>query len=177
MPQPLTEPLRLRVQKALTARLAMISPDADYYSDLRTTGTGKSAVQHVFRGRFWFGDKDPLPLVSLLQIPLQPEQDMGSPGNPNKQGPSDFVIQGWVEDDFHNPTDPAEYLLADVERCLALIRKEYTEGDVLGFKSVIELKIGEGVVRPPDDISAKAYFWLPINIVMARDLSDPYNDE
>ena len=178
MPKPTTDPLRLRVQKALMARLAQISPEDDYYSDLRSDLSGRKPVHHTFRGRFWFGDKDPLPLVSLLQVPLQPEQDMGSTGgNPSKKGPSEYVIQGWVEDDFDNPTDPAEFLLADVERCLAMIRKEGTENGVLGFPSMTELMIGEGVVRPPDEISAKAYFWLPITLVMVRDLSNPYLDE
>lgn len=178
MPQPTTEPLRLRAQKALMSRLAQISPEQDYFFDLRPETVGGKTIQHTFRGRFWFGDSDPLPLVSLLQVPLQPEQDMGKGGsNPSKFGPSDYVIQGWVDDDLENPTDPAEYLLADVERCLAQIRKEGTENGVLGFPSMTELLIGEGVVRPPDEISAKAYFWLPITLVMVRDLSNPYHDE
>lgn len=173
MPDTFDKPLRLRIQEKIIEVLKEISPANGFKNDLSLTGNATC----VFRGRFWFGDNDPLPLVSLLQTPLQPE-DMAtkSPGNPNKLSEIEFVIQGWVRDDRANPTDPAEYLLADVEKRLAQVRQEYIDGPVLGFKSVTELWIGEGVVRPPDDISAKAYFWLPIKIKVARNLADPYND-
>jgi hypothetical protein len=41
---------------------------------------------------------------------------------------------------------------------------------------VIGMRIGSGVVRPPDEISAKAYFWLTITLDMVEDLADPYED-
>lgn len=173
MPDRYEKPLRLRIQQKIVEILKEITPANGYKTDLSTKGS----ENYVFRGRFWFGDSDPLPLVSLLQTPLQPE-DMATrnPANPNKISEIDFVIQGWVADDRLNPTDPAEILLADVEKRLARVRQEYIEEGVLGFKSMTELWVGEGVVRPPDEISAKAYFWLPIRIKVARNLADPYND-
>lgn len=177
-PRKYDKPFRVRVQQALLAEIAKICPDLGYTYDLRPTPNERHK-ERVFMGRFWYGDSDPLPMVGFLQTPLQPDPDQGLPGSnsPHLKGPVDFVLQGWVADDDENPTLPAEYLLADIEQCLANIKKRATEGPILGFNGLMEIRLAEGVVRPPDELSAKAYFWLPVTFVWARDLSDPYNDD
>ena len=48
-------------------------------------------------------------------------------------------------------------------------------GAILGLgRQVTKLYIGPGVVRPPDEVSAKAYFWLTITLDLAEDLEHPY---
>ena len=178
----LTEPFRLVILKRLTSALDEINgPDGGYTYDLRPTPETKNdgtefMQKRNFRGRVVFGEDDPLPMTTILEAVLPPDQFPGAPDNPNRHGGWDLMVQGFVDDDFENPTDPAQFLLADVVRRLALERgKVYDEG-VFGFRSILSLDLGVGVVRPPDEISAKAYFWLPITINLVEDLSNPYDD-
>lgn len=168
-------PLRLRIQIALAAALETINPDNEYTHDLR----GK-----VFRGRLMFGDSDPLPLVSILEPPTAPDQLPQPPNGTVSNGEWDLLVQGFVEDDKRNPTDPAHYLMAEVKQCLALAKEQpeldrQERGDtthILGIPAITRLNIGAGVVRPADEISANAYFWLNITLGLAEDLLTPYDD-
>lgn len=168
-----TEPFRLRVLKSLTTVLEEITPANGYHFDM----TGK-----VFRGRSVFGNSAPLPMLSILESMMEKEQLNPPPGGSHRVGPWELLIQGWVEDDEDNPTDPGQYLLADVQRRLALeIRRPFAAPstargfDPLGMGGKItELKFSTGVVRPADDISDKAYFWLKLELAMAENLLEPY---
>lgn len=160
------EPLRLRIKKALTAALSEISIAGGYKHDLK----GK-----VFRGRVWFGDSDPIPLVGILEVPVQPDDLPVAPDNPNRRSDWDLTIQGFVDDDYENPSDPAEYLVADVIRRLAVEKKKNADFDLFGMgDDIVDLRIGIPVVRPSDELSAKAYFWLPITLELAENLEEPY---
>lgn len=177
------KPLRLRILEAITAALDEIDgEDGGYYHDLRPVadplpGKPDNVQRRNFRGRVIFGDTDPLPMTSLLEVPLPPEQYPSAPSNPNRHGPWELMVQGFVEDDFENPTDPAQYLLADVIKRLALEKRNMLETDAMfGFDCITDLRFGVGVVRPPDEISSKAYFWLPITLEVVEDLSDPYDE-
>lgn len=84
-----------------------------------------------------------------------------------------------MDDDRENPTDPAHVFMADVKKRLAMERKKAAshkpEDGILGLgNAVINMYIGAGVVRPPDDVSAKAYFWLTITLDLAEDMEEPY---
>ena len=161
-----TEPLRLRILKAMQAALEEITPANGYASDL--TGA-------VFRGRNVFGDTDPIPLVSILEAP-DPINPLASPKDSGDQkGNWAMLIQGFVEDDPFNPTDPAHVLMADVKKRLVQERVRDRQRNILGMGgSLTDLKISPGVVRPADDISAKAYFWLRVTLTMVENLQDPY---
>jgi len=168
-------PLRLRVQMALTQVFESIHPGNQYTHDLR----GK-----VFRGRLMFGDSDPLPLVSILETPIAPDQLPQPVDSTVSNGEWDLLIQGFVEDDKAHPTDPAHYLMAEVKQALAIARekpevdrqKTGEASHLLGIKEVTRLQIGAGTVRPADEISATAYFWLNITLGLAEDLLSPYED-
>lgn len=158
------KPFRLRVLTALTDALQQITPAAGYDSDL----TGK-----VFRGRLVYGDKDPLPMVSVLeaQTPIDhADADRESSSRCSWQ----LIIQGFCHDDPRHPTDRAYFLAADVTRRLAEETEKVNDGDCLGFKAITGLSIGSPTVRPPDDLSAKAYFYLVLTIEMVEDLTQPY---
>ena len=76
------------------------------------------------------------------------------------------------------PTDPAHLLLAEVKKVLAKERLKMDwdkpEQGILGLgRNVIALYIEPGVVRPADELSSKAYFWLTLRLDIVEDLADP----
>lgn len=170
MATPHPDPYRLKVQKAISAALKEITPANGYLHDLSDA---------VFRGRNIFGDNDPLPMVSVLEAPIQPDAPRLPDGGAAQNATWELVIQGFVEDDKFNPTDPAHRLLADVKKRLAMEAKAYVPGtgyNTFGMKGKLgKLTIGTGVVRPPDEFSSKAYFWLTINLGLIEDMDDPYS--
>ena len=161
-----TRPFRLRVLDALTAALESITPANGYEHDL--TGA-------VFRGRDVFDENDPLPMISILEPVQQAETQMGPDGTPASKGPWQLLIQGFVQDDRLHPTDPAHFLMADVKKALGEERLRGRGFDILGMEGkVTDLIIGQGIVRPPDDISGKAYFWLFVYLNLAENVGSPY---
>lgn len=164
----MTDPFRLRVLKKLTELFEGITPANGYTHDL----TGK-----VFRGRTMFGEDDPIPLVSILEAPIQDDPIMSSLTQTATNGELALLIQGFVKDDALNPTDPAHHLMAEVKRALAIERKTNGPlGTMLGEDrgKVAEIMISSGVVRPADEISDYAYFWLPVTLKIVEDISNPY---
>lgn len=169
----MADPTRLQVLKALSSALEEINgPAGGYENDLRPT---TEVPRRVFRGRVIFGDDDPLPMLSILEVPVPVEPNLSTSDNVVQNSDWELIIQGFVDDDFVDPTDPAHLLLADVKRRLALEKRRDHGDDLFGFgNKVHELQIGAGVVRPPDETSAKAYFWLNIKLSIAEDLTTPY---
>ena len=169
----LLNPLRLEVHKRLTAVLEEITVANGYVSEL----TGK-----VFRGRAIYGESDPLPMISILEVPIPIDQRPPPGDSTYSTGGWEIMIQGFAADDRENPTDPAHVMLADVKKRLAIERKKLSWGPaqgpasgILGLgRTITNLQIGPGVVRPPDEISAKAYFWLTVEFELAENLEDPY---
>jgi hypothetical protein len=159
-----TFPFRLRVLRALTDRLSSISPATGYVNDLD---------EAVFRGRIAFGENDPDTMLSILEPPLPPEPIVTPQKGKEQISIWELLIQGFVPDDKEHPTDPAHILLADVRKMLTVIRGE--DPDILGqSKRVREITLGSPIVRPPDEISSSAYFYLPVQLKISEDLSDPY---
>lgn len=166
---PFDRPLRLRVLDSLTTCLQGITPANGYTNNLS---------EAVFRGRVMFGDDDPLPLVSILETPVPIDQVISPEESTYNTGDWDLLIQGFVKDDPKNPTDPAHFLLADVKKALAKERKRLDSArnkNILGMGKIVDrLEIGAGTVRPSDDISAVAYFWLRITLKIVEDNEDPF---
>ena len=187
MAYPNGDPFRLAILKKITGAFDEISGNAEGWNyDLRpyprVKNDGTEIMQRRnFRGRVFFSDEDdPLPMTSVLEVVIPPDQiNSRAPDNPDRVGDWDLMVQGFVEDDPLDPTDPAQYLLADVVKRLAQERVKALDyspgGGIFGFRCITELKIGVGVVRPPDEISARAFFWLPISLTIAESLLDPYD--
>lgn len=179
----MSDPFRLRVQKAIAAVIAEISIADGYQLDLAGS---------VFRGRLIYGDNDPVPMISIIEPPL-PNEMLPSPMlSTTEDGWWDIIVQGFVKDDRENPTDPAHVAMADVKKRLTKEIKRKGEGaernqpnpfgvnyDEAGArrKNVIEqFKIGAGVVRPPEEaVSTKAYFWLTLRLKIVEDNLDPFS--
>ena len=162
------DPFRLRILKNLTALLQTITPANGYRFDLS---------ESVFRGRSVFGDGDPVPMVSILEAVKNPDGLQPPPGGTTNKENWGLIIQGWADDDITgNPTDPAQYLMADVKKALADHRaangRDYT---YLGMEGEIEaMRFNGGVVRPADDVSGKAFFWLLLDLELVEDMTNPY---
>lgn len=166
---PLTPPLRLRILKALTASLEL----TEYvYDDAVPMQTLEGAV---FRGRTVFGDDDPEVMLSILEAPIPVDQVGSAPDNTASTGDWELLVQGFVQDDFNHPTDPAHFLMAATKVRLAYEKARNRDFDILGLGNhVTDLRFGAGVVRPPDEISSKAYFWLNVTLEIVEDLSKPF---
>lgn len=161
-------PIRLRVQQALSNSLSQISIANGYKHDL---------AGHVFRGRDMFDDEDETPLVAILESPDEPDQQTRPRGNTERKSTWNLFVQGWADDDKSNPTDPAHYLMADVKKRLAYEIKALRGHDALGMGRRIDMiEFSPGVVRPPDAMSNKAYFWLKLAITLVEDDAEPYAD-
>jgi len=178
----MTDPFRLRVQKAIAAALSQINEAGGYNVNL----TG-----NVFRGRLVFGVNDPIPMISIIEPPLPNEMRPSPLASTAEDGWWDIIVQGFVPDDRENPTDPAHVAMADVKKRLAQEIKRKGTGpnmrqpDPFGVNfddmgnlrknNVEQFKIGAGVVRPPEEaVSTKAYFWLTLRLKIVEDNNDPF---
>lgn len=163
---------RLAVLKALTAHLVGITPANGYEFDL--TGA-------VFRGRAVFGADMPLPSLSLLES-AKPEIAVGGSENDLLwSGEWMLLLQGWVLDDVNNPTDPAYQLMASVEQRLSDIIAVKQDRGTPVYPALYRLGglisglgIGPGVARPADQLSSKAYFYIPLKVCLATDVRNPF---
>ena len=155
------DPFRLQLLKAITDAIKAITPANGYEHDLS---------QAVFRGRVIFGPNDPIPMVSILEAPLQPDSYDTPRDDKDIYGELQLLVQGFVVDDDENPTDPAHKLLFEVKKALAATKNR---GNILGLgPKVDKLMLGQGVCRPADgQVSDKTYFWLPVSVEFIEDLS------
>ncbi len=181
-----TDPFRLRVLKRLTERLKDIAPDNGYRNDLSDQPDGS---ERVFRGRDQFGFSDPRPMISILEHPAALDALLSTDASPSTKAPWQLIIQGWVEDDPLNPTDPAHILAADVVVCLSKVAQEALPGDhlptnILGFGHSMPcvnpngrgVQIGSPVVRPPDGESSDvANFYLLLTLDLIEDRERPFD--
>lgn len=169
---------RLATLKALTEHLATdIVPTNGYDFDL--TGA-------VFRGRLFFDHTDPVPCLSILdninpdRYPSLAGKADGEPGE--SSGRWVLLLNGWVEDDKLNPTDPAEQFMASVKKSLAKLDDDPNPmsaqpqhpNQLLGGL-ISGLDIEPGTVRPPDEHSAKAYFWMRVILKFVENVRDPFD--
>ena len=163
----MADPKRLVTLKALCAHIeAQVRVSNGFQHDLQG---------RVFRGRSVFGQDDPLPMVSVLEAP-RPDQDLVTAKNGMQLDDWPLYFQGWAQDDPSNPTDPAYRLAADVKQALAMLidrRPESAPYYLLG-DLILDLTISPGTVRPPDQLSSWAYFYLPVTVKLKESLTDPY---
>lgn len=159
-------PFRLRVLKALTSTIEDVNPDNGHHHDLR----GK-----VFRGRLRFGSTDPLPMVSILEAPIPQDTLNGTGENTGSTGEWELLVQGYAIDDRANPSDPAHHMMAEVKSILVAQKRRDRGNNILGMQGrVIEMSVGQGSVRPPEDPTTEAFFWLTLKLRLAENLEQPY---
>lgn len=184
-------PFRQRVLVALTDAIKEITPANGYKTDLADDPAPDAEYpSRVFRGRAWFGDDDPIPMISVLEAPDEADEFIDEPFDGKQEGGTwRLFVQGFVNDDPYHPTDPAYVLLADVRRRLLLERRRKhptarNQPDPLAMgpvnangsgNAVLGLTVGKGTVRPADDVSAKAYFWCTVDVQIIENGEKPYD--
>lgn len=164
---------RLALLKNLTAHLETeVSVANGYHHDI---------AGRVYRGRTTFSESDPVPCLSILEA-LNPDRDALEAGRDKvlQRERWTLLIQGWAPEDRVNPTDPAHILMGDVKRALAKLSALDGMGDPAHANHLfgglaVGLSIEPGTVRPPDEVSALAYFWVRIVVEMVESLTDPFD--
>ncbi len=170
-------PLRLRISKKLTSILEGVLFSYPYATEQGGPVVDLAMGGRVFRGRVIFGDSDPLPMLSILEAPIPLDQVPSPPDSTASTGRWELLVQGFVDDDPLNPTDPAQWLMAQTKVALATERRKARDFNLFDMgKHVTNMWIGAGICRPPDEISAKAYFWLNVTLELVEDLADPFED-
>jgi hypothetical protein len=175
------DPFRLRVMKGICAALKTITVENGYQHDMGDfEDSAGRTVERVFRGRDFFGDNDPLPMLSILEDPRSPEGLNGSTTSGKSQNPFRVLIQGFTKDDKKNPLDPAYMLSADTIK--ALVSAKQASTGILGLNQplrapcVMGMSIGQPVHRPGnDEISEHAYFLVGVTLILAEELERPFD--
>ena len=161
---------RLHVLKRLTTFLEGITVANGYAHGL---------AGRVSRGLSFVSAETPLPWVNIVEN-LNPDRNPLETNEGLIQR-DDWIllVQGWVETDEDDlyPADKAHALMADVKRRLSRIidpgdptsrNPDYLlGGEIEGFLCE------PGVVRPPDEISSTAYFYLRVVVELVEHLDDP----
>ena len=164
----MADPFRLRVLKALTSALEGITIESGYTHDLSAS---------VFRGKTQVGENDSLPLITVLEDAKLPAYAPTGTDNPGGAAKWPLTIQGFVDDDGDNPTDPAHRLMADVKRKLTEIRSQKIghRPNILGMETrVMGMNFTPGITQPSDETSGKAFFLLTVTLEISENLADPY---
>ena len=169
----MADPKRLVLQKALCAHLESTVRVANgYHFDL---------AGRVSRGRTTFGDEEPLPQVSVLDA-LNPDRDVKPNNHTNSVQTEKYVllVHGWAEDDRENPTDPAHRLMGDVKKAIGQLMDPRAPATYLlpvpGAPQglVLATQVEPGTVRPPDQVSCRAYFYVRVIFTLKESIADPY---
>ena len=169
---PIVDPFRLRVQKLLTVALRQITPDNGFFCNL-------SKPSQIGRGRTVYSDNDPLPMVAILEEPFAFDQDLAPSVGFTKDEPYELILQGFVPDEPDHPTDMAHYLMADVKRRLSALKvdEDFKTGRIFRFGTahnvVVSVTWDGGVVRPADERTVVAHFWLRLAFGISSDDQNP----
>ena len=159
-----TAPLQITILEAIRAALGEIVAGPEYHFTI--------PAANVFIGRAQFDDSDPLPLISILEVPIPPEQLELSRGGPNVlAGRWELFVQGFIKDG----PKASRFLTQDAYRLkqdvLTRLLKEREKLDVVGqpeglfgVRNIEDINVGRGVVRPDDERSGVCFFWTPLTI-------------
>ena len=159
---------RLVALTAITDALKTIAPRAGVHAFDMT--------QAVFRGRLRYGSNDPETMISIIEDE-RPRDSVEAPtGGTVAANGWRLLVQGFVADDSANPTDNAYILAAEARRVLVGLQQNRNNLLGLGSKNpcVTDLMIGDPIVRPADEMSDKAYFWIPLTLKLVEDLKNPF---
>lgn len=164
----MTKPVRLIILEAMTTALDGITSANGFETDLKPGS--------VTRGRVKFGTSDPLPAIAMFEPPVVDTVPVMAPaGGPHRKGQFTVIVQGFVKNGVPHELDPAYIFSAEV--CMVLAteagRMKGRSPDPLGVGLIEKMVIGIPIVRPSDDISATAYFWLTVTFDLVEDLTKP----
>lgn len=164
-----------------TKRLLLLKAICNYLLTEVTTANGYNyTLQSVRRGKKNFGKELKLPAIAVLENfnpDRLPDSVGGSDIGAKHKYEQVYLLNGWVDDSTPAPGDEegdaAHRLMGDVKKAfgkLKVPRQQYGFFDGLANTLVLE----PGVVRPPDEQSEKAYFWMRIRLEIVEKVGDPY---
>jgi hypothetical protein len=160
-----------------TKRLLLLKAICNHLKTEITTANGYNfTLTSVYRGKKNFGKEIKLPAVAVLENfnpDRLPETIGGVVGTKHKYDQI-YLLNGWAEGgDVEQEEDSAHLLMGDVKKALGkLLVPRNQSGFFDGLANT--LSIEPGVVRPPDEQSEKAYFWMRIRLEVVEKVGDPY---
>lgn len=166
----MTDPKRLKLIKAI----------CDYLKTEVTEANGYNfTLAMVRRDKRNFGKEMKLPGLAVLENfnPDRLPESIGQFVNAKHKYDQVYLLNGWADDTKLGPdddeTDAAHRLMGDVKKALGkLVTPRNQTGIFDGLANT--LSIEPGVVRPPDEQSDKAYFWMRIRLEVVEKVGDPY---
>lgn len=158
----MNDPIRLQVLKGATAILADIKPENGYRTDVQAAVRGRA----VFNSQF-----DPWPFISIMEDPNELDNILDTRSGEEALTNLKLIIQGYAIEDVENPTDPAYYLLADIQKAFSdEIRRNGGRGEshpnLFGMGTTVSrIVIGSGAVLPSHaEISDVPWCIVPVSI-------------
>jgi len=179
----MAEPTKLTILKALVDGLKTITSANGYESDLSDFDPGDgNDTARIYRGRAFFGDGDPIPMISVLEAASETDLINDTLADlPTSEYWWPLILQGWVVDDPLNPTDPVYPLLADVRKYLATqLKARSSDGwrNIFGLHEhtygLTGIRFGSGTVRPANELSAYAGFHLMLELCIVDKADEAY---
>lgn len=163
-----------------TKRLLLLKAITDYLqSTIKQEDGYNFTLAKAYRGKKNFGKEVKLPAVVVLENfnpDRVPSEIGGLPVGKTYKYDQIYLINGWAdasEVGAEEDEDAAHMLMGDVKKALgALFVPRNQSGFFDGLATT--LSIEPGVVRPPDEQSEKAYFWLRIRLEIVEKVGDPY---
>lgn len=162
-----------------TKRLLLLKALCEYLLAEITTDNGYNyTLAAAYRNRNRFGEDMALPAVAILENfnPDRIPENIGGTKDPKHKYVQIYLVNGWVDDDAtgDEPGDGAHRLLGDFKTAMGKLITQDAERDGYFNKLGIGLRIEPGVVRPADENSSKAFFWLRISFEIVEKVKDPY---
>ncbi len=163
-----------------TKRLLLIKALCDYLKGEVTVAKGYNFdLTEVRRGKRNFGNELRLPAVAVLENfnPDRGPETIGADIGQMHKYDQVYLLNGWADDTDlavgAEEGDAAHLLMGDVKKALGKLKQPRMRyGYFDGLAST--LNIEPGVVRPPDEQSSKAYFWMRIRMEVVEKVGDPY---
>lgn len=163
----------------MPVQLVILRRLANHLAGMTVADHGYDMTGRVHVGRAVLGKETALPALNIIEAPDPVDGNPADEPGLVRDVTWRLLLQGFVEDDKAAPTDPAYRLKAAVERRLAEVssekngRPEFPDAFRLG-RLISGLTFGIGVVRPPqENVSDKAFFWLPLNVRFKADARHP----
>ena len=160
-----------------TKRLLLLKSLCNYLlTEIKTANGYNFDLAAAYRGKKNFGKEVKLPAIVVLENfnpDRLPETIGGVVGTKHKYDQI-YLLNGWAEGgDVEQEEDSVHLLLGDVKQSLGkLLVPRNQSGFFDGLANT--LSIEPGVVRPPDEQSEKAYFWMRIRLEVVEKVGDPY---
>jgi len=161
-----------------TKRLLLLKEMCSYLkSEIRLVNGYSFNLNSVYRGKKNFGREIELPAVVVLENfnPDRAPETVGGVVGTKQKYDQVYLLNGWAagSGDDEGDEDAAHRLLGDVKKAFGkLLVPRNQSGFFDGLASA--LYIEPGVVRPPDEQSEKAYFWMRVRLEIVEKVGDPY---